>query len=352
MEEKPLVSIIVPIFNVEKYLSECIDSILSQTYENIEIILIDDGSTDKSAEICDKYALKDKRVRVIHKINGGVSAARNDALQQANGQLIMFVDSDDWINSETCETAVSTMQESGADVVMWTYISENNGNQSPKIIFGSDTIFEGTNVKEKLHRRLFGLTGEELANPELADSLCPVWGKLYKKELILDNNISFVDLSEIGTYEDGLFNIEVFSQVEKAVYLNKCFYHYRKENSSSVTSGYRKDLFEKWQHLFDLMQEYIAENNLPSDYQAALNNRIALSIVGLGLNIMSCDCSATKKIRMIKEIIKSERYKNAYKDLCFRYFPVHWKLFYGCAKYRSAFGVFILLRIIQKIISR
>ena len=79
MKEKPLVSIIVPVYNVEEYLSECIDSILSQTYENIEIILIDDGCTDKSAEICDKYALKDKRVRVIHKINGGVSAARNDA---------------------------------------------------------------------------------------------------------------------------------------------------------------------------------------------------------------------------------------------------------------------------------
>lgn len=352
MKEKPLVSIIVPIFNVEKYLSECIDSILSQTYENTEIILIDDGSTDKSAEICDKYALEDKRVRVIHKINGGVSAARNDGLQQANGQLIMFVDSDDWIDSETCGTAVSTMQESGADVVMWAYISENNGNRSPKTIFGSDTIFEGTDVKEKLHRRLFGLTGEELANPELADSLCPVWGKLYKKELILNNDISFVDLSEIGTYEDGLFNIEVFAKVEKAVYLNKCLYHYRKENTSSVTSGYRKDLFEKWQHLFDLMQEYIAENHLTPDYQAALNNRIALSIVGLGLNIMSCDCSATKKIRMIKEIIKSERYKKAYRDLCFTYFPVHWKLFYGCAKYRCAFGVFILLRIIQKIISR
>lgn len=351
MKEKPLVSIIVPIFNVEKYLEKCLDTLIGQTYENIEIILIDDGSTDKSAEICDKYALKDKRVRVIHKINGGVSAARNDALQQANGQLIMFVDSDDWINSETCETAVSTMQESGADVVMWTYISENNGNQSPKIIFGSDTIFEGTNVKEKLHRRLFGLTGEELANPELADSLCPVWGKLYKKELILDNNISFVDLSEIGTYEDGLFNIEVFSQVEKAVYLNKCFYHYRKENSSSVTSGYRKDLFEKWQHLFDLMQEYIAENNLPSDYQAALNNRIALSIVGLGLNIISCNCSAVKKIKMIKEIIKSERYKKAYRDLCFTYFPVHWKLFYGCAKFGNATGVYFLLKAIKAIIS-
>ena len=351
MEEKPLVSIIVPIFNVEKYLSECIDSILSQTYENIEIILIDDGSTDKSAEICDKYALKDKRVRVIHKINGGVSAARNDALQQANGQLIMFVDSDDWINSETCETAVSTMQESGADVVMWTYISENNGNQSPKIIFGSDTIFEGTNVKEKLHRRLFGLTGEELANPELADSLCPVWGKLYKKELILDNNISFVDLSKIGTYEDGLFNIEVFSNVEKAVYLNKFLYHYRRENTSSVTSGYRKYLFEKWQHLFDLMQEYIDKNNLPNDYQTALNNRIALSILGLGLNIISCDCSAVKKIKMIKEIIKSDRYKNAYKDLCFTYFPVHWKMFYRFAKQGNAVGVYLLLKVIDTIIS-
>ena len=352
MKEKPLVSIIVPVYNVEKYLSECIDSILSQTYENIEIILIDDGSTDKSAQICDEYTAKDKRAAVVHKTNEGVSAARNDGLKAANGQLIMFVDSDDWIDSETCGTAVNAMQESGADVVMWTYISENNGNQSRKIIFGSDTIFEGTDVTEKLHRRLFGLTGEELANPELADSLCPVWGKLYKKELILNNDISFVDLSEIGTYEDGLFNIEVFSQVEKAVYLNKCLYHYRKENTSSVTSGYRKDLFEKWQHLFDLMQEYIAENNLPSDYQAALNNRIALSIVGLGLNIISCNCSAVKKIKMIKEIIKSERYKKAYKDLCFTYFPVHWKLFYGCAKYRCAVGVYFLLFIIQKILSR
>lgn len=351
MEEKPLVSIIVPVYNAEKYLSECIDSILSQTYENIEIILIDDGSTDKSAQICDVYAAKDKRAAVVHKTNEGVSSARNDGLKAADGQLIMFVDSDDWIDPETCETAVSAMEESGADVVMWTYISENNGNQSRKIIFGNDTVFEGADVKEKLHRRLLGLMGEELGHPELADSLCPVWGKLYKKELILNNNISFVNLSEIGSYEDGLFNIEVFSQVEKAVYLNKCLYHYRKENTSSVTSAYRKDLFEKWQRLFDLMQEYIAENDLPSDYQAALNNRIALSIVGLGLNIMSCDCRAAEKIKMIKEIIKSERHKKAYKDLCFTYLPVHWKLFYQLAKHGNATGVYLLLKAIKTIIS-
>ena len=352
MEEKPLVSIIVPIFNAEKYLSECIDSILNQTYKNIEIILIDDGSTDKSAQICDAYTAKDKRAAVVHKTNEGVSAARNDGLKAANGQFVMFVDSDDWIDPETCDIAVRVMEESGADVVMWTYISENSGNQSRKIIFGSDTVFEGADVKEKLHRRLFGLMGKELAHPEYADSLCPVWGKLYKKEIILNNNASFVDLSEIGTYEDGLFNIEVFSQVLKAVYLNKCLYHYRKENSSSVTSVYRKDLFEKWYHLFDLMQEYIDKNCLPDDYQTALNNRIALSILGLGLNIMSCDCRAVEKIKMIKKIIKSDRYKKAYKDLCFTYFPGHWKLFYGCAKYNCAFGVYILLLIIQKILSR
>lgn len=351
MKEKPLVSIIVPVYNVEDYLEKCLDNLICQTYENIEIILIDDGSTDKSSQICDEYAAKDS-IAVIHKTNEGVSAARNDGLKAANGQLIMFVDSDDWIETDTCEIAVSAMEESGADVVMWSYISENNGNQSPKTIFGSDTVFEGTDVTEKLHRRLFGLMGEELAHPEYADSLCPVWGKLYKKELIMNNNISFVGLSEIGSYEDGLFNIEVFSQIKKAVYLNKCLYHYRKENTSSVTSGYRKDLFEKWQNLFDLMQKYIDKNNLPSDYQSALNNRIALSILGLGLNIMSCNCSAVKKIKMIKEIIKSERYKKAYKDLCFNYFPVHWKLFYGCAKYKFATGVYGLLFIIQKILSR
>ena len=351
MKEKPLVSIIVPVYNVEDYLEKCLDNLICQTYENIEIILIDDGSTDKSSQICDEYAAKDS-IAVIHKTNEGVSAARNDGLKAANGQLIMFVDSDDWIETDTCEIAVSAMEESGADVVMWSYISENNGNQSPKTIFGSDTVFEGTDVTEKLHRRLFGLMGEELAHPEYADSLCPVWGKLYKKELIMNNNISFVGLSEIGSYEDGLFNIEVFSQIKKAVYLNKCLYHYRKDNNVSLTKTYKQNLYAQWQNLFDLMQKYIDKNNLPSDYQSALNNRIALSILGLGLNIMSCNCSAVKKIKMIKEIIKSERYKKAYKDLCFNYFPVHWKLFYGCAKYKFATGVYGLLFVIQKILSR
>ena len=352
MKEKPLVSIIVPVYNVEDYLEKCLDTLIGQTLKNIEIICVNDGSTDNCGEILNKYSQRDSRIIIVKQENQGLSSARNTGMRYVSGKYIMFVDSDDWIETETCETAFNTAKSFNADLVFWSYTREYGNSSKDKIMFWEDkAVFEEEQVKNQLQRRICGLLGDELAHPDYANALETAWGKLYLAERLLKNNIAFVDTKEIGT-EDALFNLYALGYIKKAVYIKKCFNHYRKDNDTSLTKTYKQNLYAQWQHLFDLMQEYIDENNLPSDYQAALNNRIALSIVGLGLNIMSCDCSATKKIRMIKEIIKSERYKNAYKDLRFTYFPVHWKLFYGCAKYRCAFGVFILLRIIQKIISR
>lgn len=352
MKKKSLISIIIPVYNAEQYIAQCLESIISQTYKEIEILCINDGSSDNSIKILNEYKNKDSRIVVLDKENEGVSKTRNIGLKKAKGEYLMFVDADDWIDCDTCENAELAMQKNDCDVVLWSYISESQSRQSKKMLFPNDITFEKKEVREKIHRRLIGICDEELTHPELADSLCTVWGKLYKKEIILENNISFVDLAQIGTYEDGIFNLEVFYYVNRAIYLNKTFYHYRRENENSITSKYREKLFSQWQNLFWLMENYIEEKDLSNTYNRALSNRISLSILGLGLNELACQCSSFEKIKKIRKILINKRYREAYKNLELQYFPFYWKVFYGLAKCGNALGVYLLLAVIKKIISR
>lgn len=120
----PKISIIVPIYNVEKYLQKCVDSILCQTYKNLEIILVNDGSPDNCPAICDEYAKKDKRIKVIHKQNGGVSSARNAGLDVATGKYVQFVDSDDWVEPEYSKTMINLIEENNCDLGICGYIKK------------------------------------------------------------------------------------------------------------------------------------------------------------------------------------------------------------------------------------
>lgn len=346
----PIISIIVPVYKVEPYLSQCVDSLINQTYPHLEIILIDDGSPDNCGRICDDYAAKDNRIKVIHQENQGLSAARNTGLSNVSGDYVMFIDGDDWTDITTCETAIGVLLKYQADVVMWSYTREYSSHSVPKIIFHDDiVIFDQSAVVSPLHRRFIGLIGSELSHPENADALCTVWGKLYRREIIQSE---FTNLNEIGSYEDGLFNLQVFSNVNTAVFIKKPMYHYRKTNLTSVTSSYNPKLFSQWQHLFDLMGTYIDEHNLPSSYVEALNNRIALSLIGLGLNVVSANISPKAKIHKISNILDTERYRNAYKRLQYQYFPLHWKVFFIFAKLRFSAGVYTLLLAIRRIISK
>ena len=127
MEQQELISVIIPVYNVEKYLRECIDSVLNQSYQNLEIILVDDGSTDSSGEICDEYEKQDIRIRVIHQKNQGLSGARNTGFQNANGEYVYFLDSDDWIVPEAIKCLVKRAEEESADVVFFEAFSFEDG---------------------------------------------------------------------------------------------------------------------------------------------------------------------------------------------------------------------------------
>ena len=340
------ISIIVPVYNASLYLKQCLDSIINQTYKKLEIICVNDESTDNSLEILNTYKNVDERVTIIDKKNEGVSLARNAALDIATGKYILFVDADDWIDIDTCAKALEQIR--GADVLMWSYIREFKEKSAPKRLFPEGILFDEQAVKKHLHRRMIGIVGDELRYPENADALCTIWGKLYCREVIGD--IRFVDIRKIGTYEDGLFNLMVFEKAKWVKYVDQYYYHYRKTNESSLTSAYRPQQKEKFSVLYDWMEAYINEG--PWNYEQALSNRIALSTIGLGLNIMSANCSMLMKCRMIKELIDSEKYKNAYRNLDMSYFPIHWKTFFYFAKYRSSVGLYWLLLIIRWIISK
>lgn len=353
MEDTAKISIIVPVYNVEAYLPQCLDSLVNQTYDNLEIICVNDGSPDRSAEILQQYAAQYARVRVITQKNQGASVARNHGLAVAQGNYIMFVDGDDWIDLDTCQLAVETAEKHGADVVFWSYVREYGNESREKIMhMDNETVLYGDDAKDMLHRRQLGLLGEELAHPEYADSMVTVWGKLYSNQLLHQSGAEFVDLRKIGTSEDALFNLEALGEIQTAVYLKRCLYHYRKNNVTSVTTRYKSELSQQWDCLFDMMQEYIEKYHLSDEHRQALKNRISMSVVGLGLNIMGAPVSAEKKISMIKRVISAPRYREAVKTLELCYFPIHWKVFYLCAKWRNAVGVYALLGVIQKIIAR
>lgn len=350
MNKQPLISIVVPVYNVEKYLSKCLDSLINQTLSNIEIICVNDGTKDNSGEILLEYSNKDARIKVIEQQNTGLSGARNTGMKYVAGKYMMFVDSDDWIDTDTCEIVYNMAEKHNADLILWSYTREFENSSQEKYMFWEDeTVFNSLQVKRKLHRRLCGLINDELAHPDYANAIETAWGKLYLSEKLINNNIEFIDTKIIGT-EDALFNLYALEYIEKAVYVRKCLNHYRKINTSSLTSTYNKFLFERWMNLFRMMNEYIHKKDLNDDYKKGLSNRIALSLLGLGLNEMSSNKSFFGKCKEISRIVSLPEYREAYKGLNFSYFPIHWKIFYLFAKYRFSIGVYVLLLCIKKII--
>ena len=344
MEQAPKVSIIVPVYNVAPYLRQCMDSLINQTYRNLEILCVDDGSTDESGAILEQYAKIDARILTIHTPNAGVASARNTALSSASGEYITFVDGDDWIDITTCEKAVLQAESQRVDLVMWPYIREFPSHRAPKVIFPEETNFDETECRV-LQRRMIGLSGAELTHPENADALCTVWGKLYRRETIERNKIRFPDLKRIGTYEDGLFNLYYLAHVKRAVYIPDYLSHYRK--NTGMTSKYRSELRSQWKNLFSDLRGYLKEHKCDFSFEEALNNRISLSIIGLGLNALALP--NREALHEIHHILSEKEYRAAIQTLPMRYFPPHWRVFFACCKLNFAPGVFLLLKCMERI---
>ena len=213
-------SIIIPVYNVEKYISKCIDSIVNQTYKNIEIILVDDGSPDRSPEICDLYAKKDKRIKVIHKPNGGLVSARKAGIDIATGKYCLFVDSDDWIDKNTIEKINEyILKYKNADIVKFRFIYEPKKNMQTEYL-KINHILSNNERKEIYKELLLSSRYNNLCNQVFRRDLYNL------DDLVLDNRINYG--------EDLVVNLNIFYLAKKIVFVNDSFYHYFL-NDDSIT---------------------------------------------------------------------------------------------------------------------
>lgn len=334
-------SIIVPVYNVEKYLEKCLDSLVNQTYKNYEVILINDGSTDRSKNICEKITNKNNNFILINQENKGLSGARNTGLKYVNGDYILFVDSDDWIDTNCLEKInKEILSDNELDLILFPYIKENNKSIQVKL-FEGEMIFEKNKIKEKIIKRLFGLSNEELKSVYKLENLNTAWGKVYKKEVIKKD---FIDTKEIGT-EDAIFNIYNLVNCKKAKYIESTNYHYRKDNNTSLTRNYKKDFFVQWKRLYELMEENIKEQKYDLEFKVALDNRIILNLFSLVVNVVDSNLKYYKKILELKKLLSDKMYEEKFKKFKIENLNFEWKIFYLLCKNKKINMLYIYTKI-------
>ena len=239
-----LVSVIIPIYNAERYILRCVNSVIKQSYRNIEIILINDGSTDNSQELCNSLLNCDRRIRVINKENGGVHTARNEGIKIAHGEYITFIDSDDWINEDYILELIKNMEEKKADLIICNYQDVYIKGNKEKYIAndnGEDRYISICNSVDKI----FFTNG--LINP--------CWGKLYKKQIIKKYNLSFKSLK---LSEDTLFNLEYLGYCKNIFINSKSLYFYvHYENNNNLTNRVYVNIFKDYLQVHKQYLEFI-----------------------------------------------------------------------------------------------
>ena len=223
MAENILYSIVVPIYGVEKYLNQCVDSLIGQTYYNLEIILVDDGAKDRSPEICDHYAARDPRVKVLHKKNGGLVSARKAGAQIATGDYILCVDGDDWVSTDYVRQLHQVICKYSPDLVCCGYVQTDGVTQQHYTCEAPQGYYSG----EALQKTLYPIAIE---NPEGTVFSPHVWAKAYKRELYLPEQLAVADVIKIG--EDGAVVKPIVTKASSIYLLDACLYYYRVNNES------------------------------------------------------------------------------------------------------------------------
>lgn len=318
-----LISIIVPVYNVEKVLHYCVNSILNQIYTCYELILIDDGSCDSSGELCDQYAEKDKRISVIHKENGGVSSARNAGIEIAKGEYICFIDSDDYVEPNYLEALILSKEEYPECENIWcgfqTVDKYENANVLKKVVFSCQE------KKSVVSKELIMDLHEKWLD---AGPVC----KLYSRKIIGDYGLKFDESISLG--EDLIFNFQYLDVTTgKIIIINKCLYNYYYANSSSLSSKFYENMFELYKTInkimFDCMCRWKCNEEQLTKYYNACFYKYEVVLE----NTFAKNSTIKNKYAYNNSIMKSTEFKEVLsKSNCFIH-PLY-RFAYRCCSFR------------------
>lgn len=318
------ISVVVPMYNVEKYISECIESIQRQTLSEIEIILIDDGSPDRSGEIADSYAEEDSRITVIHKANGGVSAARNDGMAICSGEYLYIMDSDDYLVPDALESMYACAVKTDADVVISDHFTFRQSAEPQEAHFFSAEIPDGyVTEDEDVIRQMRNMVLCEGYSPfphkgYMGLGIAAPWTKLLKCSLVTEHQLQF-DPYVRGLFDDGLFSLDVFQHAKKVAYIRHGCYYYRILDSSLMRK-FNPKRAEINSNVFQRIQEFslkhqCAENR---DFTAAYYGRVIIYLRYL-LKTYFChkDCplSLNERLEGLKQACLASPYADAIRSV-------------------------------------
>lgn len=291
------ISIIVPVYNAEKSLEKCLDSLINQTYRDLEIILVNDGSKDRSGEICDIFSQKDSRIKVINQRNQGVSITRNSGIMAATGEVIQFVDSDDWLELDCCDLAYKEYSKNKSNLIIWGYSNYIDSSTIIKHIY-SDEEYVYLNKGDFIYVKY-----NDLFNVP--------WNKLFSLSIIRDNNILFKEGLSLG--EDLLFNLDYIYNMNKEgqlVVVNRCLYNYYEVNSNTLSKIVKDDYIENRQFIYDRLYEVLEKYSDMSDdillkYYTLRKRGMQKIIIGVNNNT---SLSFKEKYKKIDRVLKSDDY--------------------------------------------
>lgn len=287
-----LVSVIVPVYRTRRYLTECVHSITNQSYRNIEVILVDDGSPDDSGELCDELALEDNRIKVIHKENGGLSDARNAGMDIATGVYMLFCDSDDWMESNIIEIAVNKSKKFDTQMVIWGYSADfanADGIITKSNLCKTDKTLEMNHTIDFSDRAIQGLLGY-------------AWNKLYIRSVINDHELRFE--KGISLVEDILFNAKVIEQCDKIVFLDEIGTHYMQRGITTLGNAFYPNYAELILQAIDAKQTIFEHFGCSQESVKSIISDYAMMAIKVGILSITKNqiLSKQEKAKRIKTI--------------------------------------------------
>jgi len=346
---EPLVSVVVPIYNVEAKLCRCIESIIKQTYSNLEIILVDDGSPDNCPQICDDYADKDQRIKVIHKINEGLGYARNTGIENATGKYICFFDSDDYVELTAIAETCSIAEELKADLVCFGHIEETENGRiiENRIPTTPKDLFYGDELKNKL----IPLTlSHDPATGEDWNLSLSAWSAMFSMEVIRQNNWRFVSERECIS-EDIYSVLQYYGYSGRVAYIKKALYHYI-SNPLSLSKVYRKDRYER----LKILSEKLFELTKKMNQEDMLHDRVKTIFLGLTIGaikqITASDEPLKIKYNAVKEIVCDDYMQNTLSEYPFSGESVAKRLLFVCMKRKLCTMSYLIFKVKSWIESR
>lgn len=331
---EPAVSIVIPVYNGERYLIECVDSLRRQHLEDIEIILANDGSTDGTAELCDCCAAQDSRIKVLHLPHTGLSATRNRGLEEAAGRFVAFVDADDWVDKQMYQHMLDTITKKQADMVMCAHVNYDGvRDHSVAYPWQHETIFQSEDIPAKL------LTA--IVSPiNLQGGLQPrVWGTVWKclfdRQFVLRNGIHFP--TSFPFSQDVIFLLDVLLHLQKAVFINAAYYHYRNNphQPSGITQRYNPNVYIDQKRVQQYMQAIVEQVGLADRMTAQMDWRNINTVVK-GINnlcLKDSPLSWRGRVTQAKKYLLESEYDLSFDHIGTTYHPAKEKIVLAAMRY-------------------